>query len=132
FGCYNGGPEGELLVDPSTNMVYGTTFGGGRYDSGTVFQLALTGGTWAYSLLHEFTDGYIFTKPDGALPRGRLTFGPDGGIYGTTENGDSDGTWDQGVVYRLKKGSSGNWDYSILHEFTGGDKDGSGPKSGLT
>jgi uncharacterized repeat protein (TIGR03803 family) len=132
FGCENGGPQGELLIDPNTNVVYGTTFGGGRYDSGTVFQLELKKGAWEYSLLHEFTDGYIFTKADGALPRGRLTFGPDGGIYGTTEDGDNGGFWGQGIVYRLSKRHGGGWDYSILHEFTGGDEDGSHPKSGLT
>jgi uncharacterized repeat protein (TIGR03803 family) len=131
FGCDNGGPEGELLIDPNTNVIYGTTFGGGRYDAGTVFQLAFKGGAWEYIVLHDFYTG-VQTKHDGALPRGRLTFGPDGGIYGTTESGDNGGFWDQGTVYRLKKGSGGMWDYSILHEFTGGDRDGSHPKSGLT
>jgi uncharacterized repeat protein (TIGR03803 family) len=125
------GPAGELLVDPKTGVIYGTTYSGGKYGQGTVFSLALNAGVWQHTVLHDFRGVYTFQQPDGSQPRGALTFGADGAIYGTTESGDKGGSWNQGTIFRLLPQSGGGWTYSILHEFTGGDTDGSEPKSGL-
>lgn len=127
----NVGPEGELLFNAAGNTIYGTTFGNGAYGYGTVFQLKKqTNGTCAFSTIHSFRNPYTGPPHDGALPRGRLVIGNDGGLYGTTESGDKTGTWNLGTVWRLKF-TSGKWAYSIIHQFIGGDRDGTGPKSGL-
>jgi len=122
------GPFAELLIDPKTSVIYGTTYGGGRFGEGSVFQFAPGG---QLTTLHDFRGVYGSGKPDGSQPRGQLTFGADGALYGTTESGDKGGHWNQGTIYRLNK-ADGQWGYSILHEFMGGDLDGSEPKSGLT
>ena len=124
------GPFANLLIDPKTGVIYGTTYSGGKYGQGTVFSLEQKGGSWEHNVLHDFR-GIYNGSADGSQPRGALTFGSDGAMYGTTESGDNGGFWNQGTIYRLAQ-SDGKWSYSILHEFIGGDEDGSEPKSGLT
>jgi uncharacterized repeat protein (TIGR03803 family) len=124
------GPHAEFLIDPATGVIYGTTYSGGRHGQGTVFQLAPNHGVWEHTVLHDFRGVYGAGRPDGSQPRGQLVFGPDGALYGTTELGDKGGSWNQGTIYRLEN-AGGQWNYTVLHEFIGGDKDGSEPKSGL-
>jgi uncharacterized repeat protein (TIGR03803 family) len=125
------GPVANLLIDPKTGVIYGTTYSGGKYGQGTVFSLEQKGASWEHTVIHDFKGIYTTSGPDGSQPRGALVFGSDGAMYGTTESGDNGGFWNQGTIYRLAKSGS-KWSYAILHEFTGGDKDGSEPKSGLT
>lgn len=96
--------------------LYGTTYGGGAHDSGTVFKLAPTG---TQSVLHSFKDGM-----DGSLPQAGL-LDVHGTLYGTTIEGGGPG--EEGVVFKIV--SSGG--ESVIHRFAGGD-DGASPYAGLT
>ena len=81
-------PESALIVGPDGNL-YGTTYYGGYYDSGTVFQIT-TGGT--LTILHDF-DGNTGANPDTALLQAN-----DGNFYGDTTAG---GPYDAGTVFRI-------------------------------
>jgi len=102
----NGPGLGDLVFDKAGN-IYGTTFGGGAYDNGAVFQLTPSGGTWSESVLHSFD------QTDGAQPAGGVTFGKNGSLYGTTIWG---GAYGGGTIYELTPSSSG-WVETILHQF---------------
>jgi uncharacterized repeat protein (TIGR03803 family) len=98
---------------------------------GTVFALtppASSGGAWTQTVLHNFTG----SPDDGYAPLSGVTVGPDGTLYGTTEDGGS-GPCESGcgIVYALKPPSSpgGAWTEIILHDFM--ETDGSRPNSGV-
>jgi uncharacterized repeat protein (TIGR03803 family) len=93
-----GNPLGPLTLGPD-GYFYGTASNGGPYGMGAVFRIKPDGSS--YSIVYAFHG-----IADGAHPQGRLIFGPDGNIYGTTYNGFSTGpTPDQatgdGTVFRL-------------------------------
>jgi len=46
-------PECDLVMDKSGN-IFGTTFYGGTYNLGTVFELSNVSGVWTESVLHSF------------------------------------------------------------------------------
>ena len=86
-------PYGGLIQGSDGNF-YGTTYGGGRTNQGTVFAFATNG---TLTLLHEFTgdDG----SADGAKPyTGSLVEGAPGVFYGTTSEG---GTNKDGTIYQI-------------------------------
>jgi uncharacterized repeat protein (TIGR03803 family) len=124
---FSGGDDGAnplagLALDGSGNL-YGTTSLAGAHGDGTIFELTPnSAGTWDNTVLHAFTGG-----ADGATPSAPLTFGPDGNLYGTTENG---GAYGYGNVFQLTRGGSGVWQEKVLHQFTNGS-DGASPQSGL-
>jgi hypothetical protein len=98
---------------------------------GTVFALtpsAPPGGAWTQTVLHNFTG----SPDDGFAPLSGVVVGPDGTLYGTTEDGGS-GPCETGcgVVYALKPPSSpgGAWTETILHDFM--ETDGFRPDSGV-
>jgi uncharacterized repeat protein (TIGR03803 family) len=106
-------PEAEVTFDTNGNL-YGTTYYGGAFSAGAVFQLAPNSdGTWTETLLYSFTAG-----SDGANPYAGLIFDSNGNLYGTTYLGGVSGV---GVVYKLAPNSDGTWTESVLHTFTGGD-----------
>src|SRR5690242_1112431 len=74
-------PAAGLVMDREGNL-YGTTIMGGTNDFGTVFKLAQVRGSWVLTTLHRFQGGN-----DGTWPVGRVVFGPDGALYGTTDAG---------------------------------------------
>src|ERR1700756_353228 len=78
-------PWGGLTIDRAGNL-YGTTTQGGSTNCqggcGTVFKLAQRNSSWTFSPLYLFNG-----MPDGAYPEGRLIFGSDGKLYGTTGEG---------------------------------------------
>jgi uncharacterized repeat protein (TIGR03803 family) len=82
------------LVFGLDGMLYGMTERGGAYDQGTVFKLSGANLTY-YELVYDFV------PQDGIRPRGGLTVGTDGALYGTTTAGGPDGG---GVVFRLDVG----------------------------
>jgi len=114
-------PYAEVTFDASGDL-YGTTYSGGAFSAGTVFELVpSSGGTWTESVLYSFTGG-----SDGANPYGGLIFDPSGNLYGTSFYGGASGV---GVVYKLTPNSDGTWTESVLHTFTGG-QDGGNPNIG--
>jgi uncharacterized repeat protein (TIGR03803 family) len=64
-------PTAGLIFDAAGNL-YGTTSEGGAYGNGTVFQLALTDGTWNETVLYDFCSTANCT--DGAIPKAGLIF----------------------------------------------------------
>ncbi len=80
------GPDGErpvvgLTID-AAGRLYGTTFEGGASGLGTVFRLMRSGSGWVLNTIYSFRGG-----ADGDGPMGRVVFGPDGALYGTTNQG---------------------------------------------
>jgi uncharacterized repeat protein (TIGR03803 family) len=96
---FAGTPDGEnpvsgLVVDPAGN-IYGTTYYGGTFGYGTVFEIDTTG---KLTILHNFN-----ASPDGANPIGGLTRDAAGNLYGTTSDGGdlSCGFFGCGVVFKV-------------------------------
>ncbi len=117
-----GNPLSSLVMDVAGNL-YGTTFVGGVYGAGEVFELSPNAsGGWTESVLYSFTGG-----ADGANPYlADVIFDKAGNLYGTTVGG---GDHNLGVVFKLTQTGSG-WSESVLHSFAGGI-DGTGPYAGL-
>ena len=103
------------LVQGSDGSFYGTAYGGGTNNFGTVFKISASG---------EFTTLYSFTNgSDGANPVGGLVQGSDGDFYGMAYDG---GTNNVGTVYKI----SASGTLTSLYTFTNGE-DGSNPNDGL-
>ena len=113
-------PYTSLVADAAGNF-YGTTYSGGKYNQGTVFQLTLSNGRWKEKVLHSFDSNGV----DGAYPEAGLVLDAAGNLYGTTTLG---GTGD-GTVFQLTL-TNGKWKEKILYAF--GGKDGFFPNSVLT
>lgn len=107
--CTDGAnPYAGLIMDGNQNL-YGTTFEGGAYGKGAVFEVTPSG---SETILYSFTGG-----PDGGLPAGALVFDTSGNLYGTTTSGgDPDcGAGNCGTVFMLAP----NGTETVLHEFEG-------------
>jgi hypothetical protein len=126
-GSDGGHPEGGLTFDAGGNL-YGTTGNGGNLNDcqwdpwnlgcGVVFELSpAANGTWTESVLYTFTG-----QGDGYSPEGGLTFDSQGNLYGATEfYGFNNRNGGYGVVYRLSPQDQGEWEYSPLRHFAGGE-----------
>ena len=96
---FQGGTDGSLptstLVFDRNGNLLGTTSAGGRpsCDCGTVFRLALSGGSWNEKIIHYFGKGF-----DGYAPNYGLTFDAAGNLYGATPAG---GTSRKGMIFRF-------------------------------
>lgn len=90
------GPVAGLVIDTAGNL-YGTTFYGGLYNDGAVFEL-IPGANenWTERIVHNF-DWSLYVK-DGTSPAASLIFDAVGNLYGTTENG---GDYNFGTVFEL-------------------------------
>lgn len=112
FGGSRGAfPFSGPLIDRSTEILYGTTLGGGNANDGTVYSLAPAGRGWNETVLHSFTgsDGY---EPYPLLTKDKAT----GNLYGTTYYG---GTYGCGTFFQLAP-TNGNWTFTSLYSFKGG------------
>jgi uncharacterized repeat protein (TIGR03803 family) len=93
----NGGLWGGLTLDAKGNL-YGTTWGGGTYGRGTVFELSpVSGGRWKKKVLHSFNNS------DGVLRYSTLFLDSRGDLYGTTDL----------EVFEMTPASNG-WNFGIL------------------
>ena len=98
-------PKDGLVADAAGNL-YGTTYGGGANQDGTVYKLSQKNGKWSETVLHSF-DG-----TDGNFVSVRLTIDAAGNLYGTTPTG---GTSNNGTVFEVdSKGV-----FSTLYSFDG-------------
>jgi len=121
---YQGGwlPQSVNPTFDATGNLYGTTYLGGAYGGGTVFELLRKGHEWVYKVLHDFDTN----TGDGTSPWAGLSLGENGTLYGTTAGG---GASHSGTVFALTF-DDGKWTEKVLHSFSG--KDGSSPFSSLT
>jgi uncharacterized repeat protein (TIGR03803 family) len=123
-------PQSTLVADAAGNL-YGTTYYGGSYNSGTVFKLAMgSNGSWRETVLHSFGGS------DGYSPAAGVILDAAGNLYGTTLYGGPNlsALQSSGVVFKLSPGANGVWTETILHAFSGyfgGVGDGAGPMAGL-
>jgi uncharacterized repeat protein (TIGR03803 family) len=116
-------PFAGVVADQSRNL-YGTTYEGGLYGSGTVFELSPTStGGWEEKLLYSFQGSPVDCV--GAVSG--LVFDTAGNLYGTTEGG---GSYDHGCLFELSPGANGGWNETVLYSFTGAS-DGWSPQSRL-
>jgi uncharacterized repeat protein (TIGR03803 family) len=119
-GLDGGTPLAALVFDAQGNL-YGTTYHGGTYNYGTVFELAPDGnGNWVQTVLYSFKGG---KQNDGAYPASPVVIDNLGNIFGATTGG---GIPNHGVVFALSPNSGGQWVESILHSFAG-TNDGNNP-----
>jgi uncharacterized repeat protein (TIGR03803 family) len=129
FAALGQGPDGNtpmagVIFDAAGNL-YGTTYSGGAYGWGTVFEMSpILGGGWTESVLYSFTG-----HTDQAHPQAPLWQDPKGNLYGTTY-GNAIHSTGYGTVFELLHKSDGSWTEHTLHVFGGGSGDGAYPGSG--
>lgn len=107
-------PEAGLIQGKDGNF-YGTSSGfddGGYYNYGAVFSITTNG---TFTTLYSFTDG-----SDGGDPYGPLLQSTDGTLYGTTEEGGSNGL---GTIFNIPTNGG---TLTTIHTFSGGT-DGANP-----
>ncbi len=112
-GCADGAFPQAGLVLASDGNFYGTTFGGGLHNRGTVFKMTAVG---------ALTTLYSFNLTDGVGPAAGLIQASDGNFYGTTYGGGAH-AW--GSVFKITPGGMLNTLYSFAF------KDGANPSAGL-
>ncbi len=123
----DGGDVSAGLILDSAGMLYGTTQGGGIFDSrclpdleigcGTVFQITTSGDE---TVLYDFTGHY-----DGNTPSGKVVRDYVGNLYGTSQP-QPDGAGGLGTIFRINTEGK----FKVLHTFTGG-ANGADPFAGL-
>lgn len=118
-------PDGPPVFDLNGNL-YGTTFYGGAYGFGTVFELSPNAqGGWTESVLYSFTGG-----TDGQYPVAGLVFDDRGSLFGTTYGSNTGNCPPKcGSVFELSPSGKG-WTFTLLHAFQGGN-DGGGLDGGV-
>jgi len=114
-GGFDGANPQAALVQGTNGGLYGTTYKGGSNNSGTVFKIKADG---TFTNLYSFTGGF-----DGANPQAALVHGMNGGFYGTTAYGGTNG---YGNVFKVTT----NGVLTSLYSFTGGN-DGANPQAAL-
>ena len=98
--CTDGnGPAAGLIID-SAGHLYGTTYGGGAHNQGTVFELRPNAAKtqWTETVLYSFCAQGVPNCTDGAYSSGRLIMDRAGHLYGTTPGG---GAHNEGTVFEL-------------------------------
>jgi len=118
---FSGGGDGANpyagITVGGSGVLYGTaTRGGSSGYYGAVFKLSQVNSSWVFSPLHEFTGG-----SDGGNPLGGVVIGPNGALYGTTQNGGES----LGTVFELRppltvcKAILCYWNETVLYSFMG-------------
>jgi hypothetical protein len=115
FGSPEEATGSSVVLDKAGNL-YGIA-GGGTYAQGVAYELSPTSGSWKEKILHNF--GHHLHD---ANPTSSLVFDKVGNLYGVGVRG---GTYYQGAVYELRRGSGGKWTERMLHSFD--DSDGQWP-----
>ncbi len=125
-------PTSGVTVDRAGNL-YGTAQYGGSgtwcyINCGTVFKLTRKGSSWLTAPLYEFQG-----NNDGGNPFARVIIGPNGSLYGTTnEGGRNCYLYGCGTVFNLQQPAHaganvlGAWTETVLYRFAGGS-DGANP-----
>jgi uncharacterized repeat protein (TIGR03803 family) len=116
-------PYAPLVMDSSGNL-YGTTSVGGAGNSGTVFELVNSAGTYSEKVLYSF----LPSNGDGSNPYyGALIMDSSGSLFGTAPSGGVGG----GAAFELVN-SSGAYSEKVLYSFANGcSSSGLSPYGGL-
>jgi uncharacterized repeat protein (TIGR03803 family) len=127
--CTDGAqPAAGVIFDKSGNL-FGTTYRGGAYGLGTIFELTPNNGQWTEKVLYSFGATSVYPASPGAI-----VFGKDGNLYGTTSGG---GTGQGcfvggcGTVFELMQ-HNGQWTGKVLHNFDHNGQDGFDPLAGVS
>ena len=124
FDFTDGNSPWSGLVQAINGNLYGTTYYGGSYLGGTVFEITPSG---EFNVLYNFcAEGY--PCPDGASPAAALTQAANGDLYGTTFYG---GASDEGTVFKITPGGTLSTLYSFCAELPPNCPDGASPYAGL-
>jgi uncharacterized repeat protein (TIGR03803 family) len=107
FDGSNGSLPFTTLVEGPNGNLYGTTFGGGLFSDGTVFDITPS---LEITLVHSFCPSDFPMCPGGSLPDAGLVLGTDGNFYGTTQDG---GANDRGTFFKITP----QGDFTVLHSF---------------
>jgi uncharacterized repeat protein (TIGR03803 family) len=110
-------PTAGVVFDSHGNL-YGTTYEGGAYNKGAVFELTPTASGWQEQVLYSFTGA-----GDGNIPTYGVVLDSAGNVYGTTVLGGSN---DEGVLFQLT-GSDSSWTENVLLNFNSSNGTGSSP-----
>jgi uncharacterized repeat protein (TIGR03803 family) len=113
--CATAGPcnDGQYptgIIQASDGNFYGTTTLGGKFDSGTIFQISPSGG---FKLLYTFCS--LANCADGGIPLFPPMQSSDGNLYGGTNAGGNGG----GEVYELSLDGT----FTVLQNFCYGFSD---------
>jgi len=109
----------DAIITASNGRVFGTFPNGGKHSQGSVFEITRSGGK---EVVHT-----VFSFPGasgGSVPAYGLTPGPNGTLFGTTQDG-GDPRYNEGVVFELVPHGS-TFDEHVLWKF-GARADGIGP-----
>jgi uncharacterized repeat protein (TIGR03803 family) len=106
FNGVNGFLSVGGLIQGADGNLYGTTVYGGPMQYGNVFRVAPT-------LNASISNLYLFNYTDGAYPSCVLAQDAEGNLYGTTENGGTNGGW--GTVFKITSWGA----FSTLVHFAG-------------
>jgi uncharacterized repeat protein (TIGR03803 family) len=110
------GPDGQepfagVILDSSGNL-FGTTYGGGLYGFGTVFELTYNiDSGWTETVLYNFQN-----LSDGQGLDAGLVSDSAGNLYGATSHGGARGG---GTVFELSPAGN-SWAFTLLYSFSGG------------
>jgi uncharacterized repeat protein (TIGR03803 family) len=106
-------PTGFVIFDRAGNL-YGTTYGGGAFGRGVVFELSPVGTNWVEKVLYSFG-----VWAEGVNPVGGLIMDRAGNLYGATFRGG-------GGVFELSP-SAGGWTEQVIYAVHNYDPDGGYP-----
>jgi uncharacterized repeat protein (TIGR03803 family) len=121
--CSDGATPSSRPIEGTDGNYYGTTQTGGAYGYGTVYRITPTR---THTILHSFNTD---PNPNSIYPRGPLSLGSDGNLYGTTQGSTTNScSQNCGTVYTIN--NSGTF-FEVLHTFTGAPDDGATPTHGL-
>jgi uncharacterized repeat protein (TIGR03803 family) len=98
-------PLNGLQFDTTGNL-YGTTFTGGLYREGTVFELTPSGLGWTETVLYSFMGG-----SDGGLPYTGIILNQSGNLFAAASDSGSGGG---GTLFELTKSGS-SWSFNLLY-----------------
>jgi uncharacterized repeat protein (TIGR03803 family) len=99
-----GGVFAGLAHDAKGNL-FGTTWGGGAYGYGTVFELTPgSDGKWTKTTLHSFCKNFPDCK-DGALPSTTVVIDPTGNVYGASNT----------AAFELIPGGADGWSFQVIY-----------------
>jgi uncharacterized repeat protein (TIGR03803 family) len=137
FNYSDGENPATALFSAGGGLLYGVIVLGGTNDSGSIFRVSTKG---SFVQLHDFaasgfysnivTGFTTYTNDDGIRPYGTLLSGNDGWLYGTTQQGGTNGN---GTIFRYNTNSGA---FKVLHTFSQNPNntnwDGASPTAGLT